>query len=395
MLPHTMLLHVVSNMTNKGNNLIRDGLRELQRRLPPGWSVGGLKPAAGPAVDAMAKVIAPDKSSSRLAIEARLRPDPRAVAAWLDTLRSADAREPVLLISRYLSASVRERLRREQVGFLDLTGNVHLVLSKPGLFIETEGASEDPDREARPARSLSGPKAGRLVRALVDLKLAPGVRELAGIANVDPGYVSRIMALLESEALIERRSSGSVSGSASGARVGSVSGSRSGPRSASSSGSRSGPITRIDWQALVRRWARDAPLDARGSVRTYLEPRGIPAFLSRLTKSKERYAVTGSLAAARFAPVAPARLATVWLNDAEQGATRLGIRPVDAGANVFLIEPADESVFDRAVVNEGIVYSAPSQIAADLLTSPGRGPAEAEDLIAWMSTHEEVWRGSA
>jgi hypothetical protein len=35
---------------------------------------------------------------------------------------------------------------------------------------------------------------------------------------------------------------------------------------------------------------------------------------------------------------------------------------------------------------------APSQAAADLLTSSGRGPEEAEALIEWMLANEEAWR---
>lgn len=31
-------------------------------------------------------------------------------------------------------------------------------------------------------------------------------------------------------------------------------------------------------------------------------------------------------------------------------------------------------------------------VAANLATSPGRGPAEAEELIAWMQASEEAWR---
>lgn len=41
---------------------------------------------------------------------------------------------------------------------------------------------------------------------------------------------------------------------------------------------------------------------------------------------------------------------------------------------------------------DGVWYAAPSQIAADLLTSPGRGPAEGEELIEWMFAHEGAWR---
>jgi hypothetical protein len=55
-----------------------------------------------------------------------------------------------------------------------------------------------------PARSLKGAKAGRIVRALIDRSKPPGVRELASLAQIDAGYVSRVLALLDTEALITR-----------------------------------------------------------------------------------------------------------------------------------------------------------------------------------------------
>jgi hypothetical protein len=351
----------MNNMPISDNNLIREGLRALRRRLPPGWSVSEptLEPRPG-TIDAAAEIAGPDRRAGTIALEARTHLDPRGVRLLVDTTREARNRGALVVLSRYLSEGTRARLQEADVGYVDLTGNVRVVVSRPGLFIETQGASEDPDREARPARSLRGAKAGRIVRALVDRRQAPGVRELAAITKIDAGYVSRVLALLDSEALITR--------------IG------------------RGRIESVDWPALLRRWARDAPLESRGSAQTYLEPRGLSALLARLAKSEERYVVTGSLAATTFAPVAPARLATVWLRDAVEAAARLGLRPTEAGANVLLIEPGDEGVFEGAAQREGVWYAAPSQVAADLLTSTGRGPAEGEELIAWMRENEGAWR---
>jgi hypothetical protein len=148
----------------------------------------------------------------------------------------------------------------------------------------------------------------------------------------------------------------------------------------------------VDWPALLRRWAQEAPLESRGETRAFLEPRGLEQLISRLAKSEERYAITGTLAAAAFAPLAPARLAAIWIRDASGAATRLGLRPTESGANVLLLEPTDDVVFEGATQRDGVWYAGPSQVAADLLTSPGRGPAEAEELIAWMQANEEAWR---
>lgn len=336
------------------NFLLRDGARELARRLPPGWTLGKPKSAAPP-VDATVEVADADRRSVRIAFEVRARLDPKGVA-----MLTGPADEPLIVLSRYLSPSTRDRLRERGLGYLDLTGNVRIALRRPGLYIETEGAAEDPDRQERPARSLRGVKAGRIVRALIDTKRPLGVRAIAEKTNVNAGYVSRVLSFLESEALITR--------------VG------------------HGRVDKVDWQALLRRWASDVPLEARGQVRTYLEPRGLPALVSNLQKSKERYALTGGLATTWLA-TAPARVAMVWMEEPAEAAGRLGLRPADAGANVMLLEADDEGPFDGAVERGGAWYAAPSQVAADLLTSPGRGPAEGEALIEWMREHEEAWRG--
>jgi hypothetical protein len=228
------------------------------------------------------------------------------------------------------------------------------------LFIETQGAAEDPNREERPARSLRGPKAGRVVRALIERKQPPGVRELAALTNIDAGYVSRVLSFLDSEALITRAARGR--------------------------------IESVDWPALLRRWAQEAPLNARGRLEMFLEPRGLSALQSRLAKTTTPYAITGSLAAATLAPLAPPRLATLWVPDANTAATRLALRPADAGANVVLAEANDDAAFEGVIKREGLWYAAPAQVAVDLLTSPGRGPQEGEELIGWMKANEDRWR---
>lgn len=351
MLPRFTMLHKARNVAIPDNKIVREGLRELCRRLPPGWS-------ASAQTDAVVEVAAPDQRTGALTFAARARLTPKDVRLLVDALPKT--RGATVVVSPYVSEGARARLREGDVGYLDLTGNARIVLAEPGLYIETQGASEDPNREERPARSLRGAKAGRIVRALIDRKTPPGVRELAALTKIDAGYVSRVLAFLDSEALITR--------------VG------------------RGRMESVDWPALLRRWAEEAPLESRGTVRTFLEPRGLSALVSRLGKLEQPYAITGSLAVVALAPIAPARLATLWVTDSAAAASALSLRPADAGANVMLVEAGDESGFEGAAQREGIWYAAPSQVAADLLTSPGRGPQEGEELIDWMKTNEEAWR---
>jgi hypothetical protein len=352
---------ILGNMQSGEKLLLRDAVRELRRRLPPGWEASEPTLEAGPShADAVVELIAPDGRAGSIVLEAKARLDPKGVGALVNARAAMPLRGPLIVVSPYLGEATRTRLRDSGVGFLDLTGNVWIVIAKPGLYIDAQGASENPDREARPARSLRGPKAGRIVRALIDRKQPPGVRELAGLTRINPGYVSRVLAFLDSEALITR--------------VG------------------HGRLQSVDWPSLLRRWAQDAPLESRGEARTFLEPRGLPAIVAQLGRSDERYVATAGLAAVKLAPTAPARLGVFWISDALDAATRLGLRSATTGANVLLVEPSDESVFDGATQRSGVWYAAPSQVAADLLTSPGRSPAEGDELIGWMQANEDTWR---
>ncbi|MBK5210910.1 MAG: hypothetical protein JJE36_01075 [Coriobacteriia bacterium] len=267
-----------------------------------------------------------------------------------------------LVAAPYLSERTREKLRDSDLNYLDFTGNSYVTIEKPVVCIRTQGASKDPDKSSRPMRSLRGIKTAKIVRTLVDLRLPLGVRQIAEFAKTDPGNVSRVLNLLGREDLVQRSSRGGVQ--------------------------------QVDWNGLLRAWSRDYSMIGSNRYYMYLDPRGLGNFLSRLQTlpTGMRYAVTGSLAAARLAPVAPARLGVAFVDDAATAADSLGLVPAETGANVMLLVPRGDFVFDRVRIDEGVRYVAPSQAVVDLLTGSGRNPSEAEELLDWMRRNENVWR---
>jgi hypothetical protein len=346
-----------------GNSLIANVVRVLQNRLPGGWKVSIPRArrdtTVPPLINAVLKVRRRITRARSILINAKKRIEPKDVDYLAATLRPT-ANQPVLIAAPFLSSRTRERLMKSGFAFADLTGNVRLSLSEPGLFIETTGATENPEPSPRERKSLKGAKAGRLVRALCDFRTPIGVRELAKRAGVDPGYASRIVDFLNREALVTRTTRG--------------------------------PVLSVDWQGLLSRWSQEySPLRRRGAT-MYLAPRGIPPVLEKLRSTRMRFAVTGSWAAAQVAPVALPRLLLVYADESAAVDRELDLRPADAGANVALLTPFDAVVFERTLKKGGITIAALSQVAADLLTSPGRGPNEAEALMTWMSDHEEAWR---
>lgn len=344
--------------------------RVVVTRLPQNWSIetqaapeiiGGLRP------DLILTVTAPDGVSARLVVEVKRTldaPRTRAVSDQLDrylgALRDDGISACAAIVAPYLSAANREQLIDRGIGFVDATGNVRLVCDRPAFFVESHGADRDPWPGPSELRSLKGKATGAAVRALVDFVPPYGIRELANRARVSAPTLSRVIDLLDREGLVERK-----------------------PR---------GPVRSLDWKGTIRRWALDYSVIESNRVATYLDPRGLEDVTNKLRRTESRYALTGSLALPNDVAVAPARLAMVYTINVTGLASELDFRPTDTGANLLLIEPYGDVAFDRTATRRGLVAVACSQLAADLVTGPGRAPTEAEDLLMWMEDDEDAWR---
>jgi hypothetical protein len=354
----------VGNRPYSDNSLLADIVEVLTSKLPSGWRTSTPKPSSrdkfpSGSVDAVLKIRRSGTPGGSVLIEAKARLEPKDVDVLAVDLRPTPD-QPVLIAAPFISPRTQERLRAAGFAYADLTGNVRLSLSEPGLFIETTGAGENPEPNPRDRKSLKGAKAGRLVRALCDFRPPIGLRDLAKRAGVDAGYTSRVVDFLNREALVARTTRG--------------------------------PVTSVDCPALLKRWSQEYSPFQRQRAAMYLAPRGLSAVIEKLKSTSVRFTVSGSWAAVQFAPVAPPRLLLVYVDKPAAIAGELDLRSTDAGANVALATPFDPVVYERTSKKRGITVAALSQVAADLLTSPGRGPNEAEALMEWMGEHEEAWR---
>jgi len=237
-------------------------------------------------------------------------------------------------------------------------------VNSPAVFLEGVGADQDPERAPRSLHSLRGAAAARVVRALCEFPPPFGVRALAEDAATPLGTVSRVVSFLEIEALLTR--------------------------------DERKQVVTVDWAGLLTRWAKDYGVATTNVMRAYLEPRGLGALWPKLSRLP-RYAATGSIAGTS---VAPTRLATIYVDDPEAAGRALDLVTTEAGANVWLLQPYDDVVFERTrrkhvtageATTELVVVSFP-QTVVDLMTSPGRGPQEAEALLAEMRGTVDEWR---
>jgi hypothetical protein len=252
-------------------------------------------------------------------------------------------------------------LEAEGMNFIDLAGNASLKLDNPAIYIRTAGATRNPERTPQGQARVRGPKAARLIRLLADVRPPYGVRELAGAAELTPGYVSRLLVALDRQALIER--------------------------------SRRGAVESVDVSALLRWWAESYDVFRTNRATTFIAPAGAAQALAQLatTEQPSQVAITGSFAAGRLAPVAAAALLVLYCAHVSEVAATLGLLPADDGGNVVLLRPFDPVVWERATESEGLTYAAPSQVVVDCLTGTGRMPAEGEALLAWMAANEPSW----
>jgi hypothetical protein len=354
-------------------DVLQRAVELIQERLPYGWYFRVVaqeeKSAPGRRADAIIEVQSPDARSATLVAEVRRAVVTRDLSNIMAHLTTLDILNPEPLVpfvvARYLSPSARSWLTEREISYADATGNLRIAIHSPGLYIHDVGADRDPWRgPGRPRGTLHGEPAARVVRALVDYRPPISMIDLVKVSGASTGATYRVVEFLEEEALIER--------------------------------SKRGPITDVAWRPLIERWSKDYSFLGTNAVGRFLQPRGISSLLESLREDVTiHYAVTGSLAAHQWAPYASARLATIYVDNIPSFASAAGLRLVDSGANVLLAKAKYNVVFERTTQSDGITFVSPSQTAVDLLTGPGRNPAEAEMLMDWMETHEREWRRPA
>lgn len=342
--------------------------RALQDRLPGGWVVSEQHLAVAPDLrcDATLSVSGPMGQSPRIAVETRRIVEPRDVSRMhnrLDPANSGGAWDIGLVAARYLPATVRKRLIEAGLSFVDATGNVYLRSDVPPLFISDRGMDSDPWRgPGRPRGTLKGAPAAQVVRALVDARGPWRMRELVASAQASTGSVYRVIDFLEAEDLLVRNEDATV--------------------------------TVPNWVPVLRRWSEDYEFMKANIISRWIAPRGVDSVIrAALDTDAREYAITGSVAATTWASYAPARSVMTYATNPVDIAERWGLRATETGANVLIAEPAYPALIRGARRREdGLSIAAPTQVAADLLTGPGRAPSEAEELIDWMVAHERDWR---
>ncbi len=366
---------MTANLISEENNLLEAAVSQLRSTLPASWkveagnrAVAGQDPTRPPTqIDALLEIQGPQgQGGVSLMVEAKRvltpRDAERLFSGTARRYRQLNPNTPVLVVAPWLSTRTRDVLAADDINYLDLTGNVRISLQYPPLFIISKGASRDPAPMDRGKARVRGPKAGRLVRFLLDVAPPYNVSQVAAATQLAPGYASRLLEALDSEALIERE--------------------------------RRGQVSSVDVPGLTRRWVEGYDVLKANVASTFVASNGPKSILEEFAQSSisSAVAVTGSFAAVRLAPVAGPALLIAYCADVDSVSTQLGLLPADRGSNVVLLRPFDPVVWERTTTDDGVTYVAAAQIAIDCLTGNGRMPSEGEALLSWMEEDESRWR---
>lgn len=240
------------------------------------------------------------------------------------------------------------------VGWLDLSGNAHIVA--PGIRVIIEGKPNQFKTVGRP-RSLFAPKSSRIVRwLLIHAGEFLTQREIARATGMDEGMMSRLVARLAAEDYIIRDERGG--------------------------------IRAKDPGLLLDAWRETYQFSKHTLHQGHVAARSGDALLrfvaDTLAEHKVEHAATGLAAAWVLTRFAAFRIATIYLpaDPSPELLERLGFREDAGGANLWLVVPKDAGVFHGAVEKDGIRCVHPVQVHVDLKDHPERAAEAAERLRA-------------
>ena len=248
---------------------------------------------------------------------------------------------------------------QEGVGWFDLSGNAHIVA--PGIRVIVEGKPNRFKMAGRPP-NLFAPKSSRIVRwLLIHAGEHINQREISRATGLDEGFVSRLVARLEKEDYIVRDEHGGVCAK--------------------------------DPALLLDAW-RDAYQFSKHTLHQgHVAARSGDVLLrficDSLAEQKLEHATTGLAAAWALTRFAAFRIVTVYLLTDPSPALieRLGYREDTRGANLWLVVPNDEGVFQGAVEKDGVRCVSPVQVYVDLKDHPERSSEAAvrlrSELLTW------------
>jgi hypothetical protein len=258
---------------------------------------------------------------------------------------------PIIVVP-FMGEVGRELCDKFGVSWLDLSGNAKII--GPGLMIRIEGLPNKYGDRGRPPNAFA-PKSSRIARhLLLQPEQFQTQAELAHQTGLGDGYVSRIVRRLAQEQLIDVNERGAVR-----AR---------------------------DPNLLLDTWRQAYDFNHHSIIKGHVPARSGDELLNRIAKQFAHenltYATTGLAAAWLFTSFAAFRLATLYVESMPSRSLLKEIEFSDEpkGANLWLVLPDDQDVFEGSQERAGFQCVSPVQTYLDLKGQPERAKEAAAEL---------------
>jgi len=315
-------------------------LKSLQRETQPD----------GPDLDLRLRV---SRRSHRLVVQAKNSGQPRVIRAAINQLvryRDKLSSAYLVIVAPYITPRAAQLCIDENVGFVDLAGNCRLCFDQ--VFIE-QTERTNPDVKRRDIRSLYSPKASRLLRVLLNEPRRDWqLQQLAKEAQVSLGLASNVKKLLVDREWVKSEADG---------------------------------LRLVDPQALLEEWAgrysfRKSRVVDCYTLRDVAEAEA--ALIEECSKRGWSVALTGFSGAARLVPAVRHQRAMAYVGGPPEDLLGpLQLKVVESGANVSLLAPYDEGVFQGARRVDDLDVVSPVQLYLDLRSFRGRGEDAAQQIL--------------
>jgi hypothetical protein len=331
-------------------------LQEDARRLLASWFGQPRFRAASRATEGADIVV--EVGKVRLLVELKATPNAASISAAVQQVKeyaAAAGRQGVPVVATSFMGDVGKRLCADAgVSWFDLSGNADITA--PGLRILIDGKPNKFLRRGRPSSAFA-PKSARIARhLLIHPRRWFRQQELSREVGLDDGFTSKIVHRLEDDGLVERN--------------------------------KLGAVRSRDPDLMLDAWAEAYAFEKHSILRGHVTARSSEELLRRLASvfqdNKQRHAATGLAAAWLRTEFAGFRLVTLFVASRPDEAIlkEAGFREEAKGANVWLVVPDDEGVFDGMNEVRQIACVHPVQTYMDLLRHPERAGEAATELRA-------------
>ncbi|OWP55821.1 MAG: hypothetical protein B2I17_09025 [Thermoplasmatales archaeon B_DKE] len=290
-----------------------------------------------------------------LLIEVKSSGEPRIVQSSIYRLKKLvgmDKGSYPVFAAPYVSEKSREILTSENIGYIDLIGDVYLKFDS---VLVDRISNKERDTERQLKRGILATKATRILRAILE---TPDSRwKITGLANMcrmSPAGVYFVINQLEDKGYVSREKDRSI-------RV-------------------------VDPKRLLKDWATNWTVEKSRSTGYFSFAKTpdeiIPKFAKVTSGLNIKYALTGMAGASLVSPFV--RYNDVWVyasGDIDSLIKKLDLRPTISGANVRIFEPYDEGIFMNLRKIREVNVVSDIQLYVDLFTYPARGQEQAEKLL--------------